>query len=729
MRWFAFTLREGNPAPELLSFLKRRGFDIEFPQTPVQTQSLPTASQNLRYFPNLGVMAFLGPDDPGKELSEAPGVTSVVTPEQLSGSATGRWYINLLAAWDHVISKCDDFYGAVVNLSLGPPSIEANVFDPNEPLNRATRIACEKGVVVVTLAGNWGQEGNNTMTRWAQANWVISVGAANNDGKRVQPYSSRGLPGHPTLHPTVVAPDEQEPPTGEVGTSFAAPRVADIAMTLEQFFLCIWEQTIQLPTLAGPFPNLARKLQRDLLYSCPIASELKGAFPNLVRRCLEKMARPIKGELHERGAGFVSLPIALEFLKDLSLQEVVNLLPSTRPITKEHLKTSQDLLRDPLVLLSKFRVARFMLDTTYEWTLPTFVPGLLRMKRFFLLRRLDRYETRDDFQQATTELGNAEYHEISIVPHSEYARHLIVAQTGDGEFRTVSEALAQARNLDVIHVHPGTYEEVVHLKSGITLLGEEGAVLRHPSETPLVIRDAEAAALVCLEIVAEGPRKAAAMVLDSRNIVFRGCRARSLAGNAFNVYYSRRCYLDGCQIDGGINAGYFAYSPEIYLENTDVKGAQAGLLLYASSGAVSRCHLEGRGGDAVLFVPSNAPWTDQKEALVFTHPIGMAKVGIEEVSWKAVRKGDITGDLSRILYALEVSNSTLQGLRTGVAATDFEQVFLKNCLVSGGWSQFAIARSSAPLPVRFSGPIPVSEMLQIIHESIRTLEYHAVENR
>src|SRR3989441_6965987 len=64
------------------------------------------------------------------------------------------------------------------------------MFDPNDPVNVATRALHDAGMVVVFAAGNDG--GEMTMNPYSVAPWVISVGAGTVDHKRAD-FSSAGI--------------------------------------------------------------------------------------------------------------------------------------------------------------------------------------------------------------------------------------------------------------------------------------------------------------------------------------------------------------------------------------------------------------------------------------------------------------------------------------------------------------------------------------------------------
>jgi hypothetical protein len=124
----------------------------------------------------------------------------------------------LLLGLDWLIGRQVD----VINLSLG----FTDPFDPDEPVQIATRTAAERQMVVVVAAGNDGP-GQGTLQELAQPDWVLAVGATDPQGQLLK-RSSRGWPDGPM--PAVVSDgtDDVEPPM-EPGTSFAAPRVAALA--------------------------------------------------------------------------------------------------------------------------------------------------------------------------------------------------------------------------------------------------------------------------------------------------------------------------------------------------------------------------------------------------------------------------------------------------------------------------------------------------------------------
>ena len=124
----------------------------------------------------------------------------------------------ILAGFDYILEHQQDFNIQVVNNSWG----SSGEFDPNDPINRATKKVHDAGIAVVFAAGNEGPD-QNTLNPYSAAPWVISVAAGcktvtdptNSISHCVDPqgrasvladFSSRGIPGSSLYHPDITAP-------------------------------------------------------------------------------------------------------------------------------------------------------------------------------------------------------------------------------------------------------------------------------------------------------------------------------------------------------------------------------------------------------------------------------------------------------------------------------------------------------------------------------------------
>jgi hypothetical protein len=135
---------------------------------------------------------------------------------------------------------------AVINISLGPGDAEAK-FDELDPINTATKVVASLAPCVVA-AGNDSQRADrrDTMSAWAEAPWVIAVGAtADPLGRQLADYSSVGEPSRPS-GPHVVAYGVSDVDPHPIGTSFAAPRVSGALAVFASMLLTLRHENERL---------------------------------------------------------------------------------------------------------------------------------------------------------------------------------------------------------------------------------------------------------------------------------------------------------------------------------------------------------------------------------------------------------------------------------------------------------------------------------------------------
>jgi len=147
-----------------------------------------------------GIIAGDGSASGGRFHGVAPGARLVGLG---AGESTGM--VTAAVALDWVIEHADDLGIRVVNNSWGDGQI---AYDPEHPLNLATRAVHDAGIVVVQAAGNDGAQGPGRISRYCIPDWVVCVGAATKRNDGLASLSSLGIPGDAEAHPDLLAPGE-----------------------------------------------------------------------------------------------------------------------------------------------------------------------------------------------------------------------------------------------------------------------------------------------------------------------------------------------------------------------------------------------------------------------------------------------------------------------------------------------------------------------------------------
>src|SRR3989449_5442552 len=128
--------------------------------------------------------------------------------------------LSALEGFDWVLANRSRYGIRVISNSWGT----TGSFSADDPINVASKMAHDAGLVVVFAAGNAGPA-TNTLNPYCVAPWVICVAAGAKDGKTLADFSSRGIAGDPLYHPTITAP----------GVNIAAAR-ATTGIVINTFF-------------------------------------------------------------------------------------------------------------------------------------------------------------------------------------------------------------------------------------------------------------------------------------------------------------------------------------------------------------------------------------------------------------------------------------------------------------------------------------------------------------
>jgi serine protease AprX len=105
------------------------------------------------------------------------------------GSGAALLILDSIGGFDYAIANQARYNIRVITNSWG----SSGDFDPNNPVNIASKAAYDRGITVLFAAGNEGPS-ENTHNPYAKAPWVISIGAGEKDGTLAD-FSSRGTKG------------------------------------------------------------------------------------------------------------------------------------------------------------------------------------------------------------------------------------------------------------------------------------------------------------------------------------------------------------------------------------------------------------------------------------------------------------------------------------------------------------------------------------------------------
>jgi serine protease AprX len=265
-----------------------------------------------------GSAAGTGAGSDGRYAGVAPGAHLVGVSIGVGGSLPN---VMILAGYDYVLDVHREYNIQVINNSWG----SSGEFDPEEPINMATKEAYDAGITVVFAAGNEGP-GENTLNPRSVAPWVIGVGAAcklgfdpthsaencEDEGGRAPLlgyFSSRGIPGDPLYHPDVVAPGVRIVSTrNPVGAQVWGTAILDDAQTcvipVQHFarYTCISGTSMASPFVAGVVA---------------LMEEASGGrmTPDEAAAALTATARPLAGYgVWEVGAGYVDAYAAVKLV-------------------------------------------------------------------------------------------------------------------------------------------------------------------------------------------------------------------------------------------------------------------------------------------------------------------------------------------------------------------------------------------------------------------------------
>jgi len=265
-----------------------------------------------------GIVGGTGAMSNGKYQGVAPGAHLVGY-----GSGAGIFILDALGGFDYSLVHQMEYKIRVITNSWGA----TGDFDPEDPINIASKKAFDRGIVVTFAAGNEGP-GENTLNAYAKAPWVIAVAAGDKQGKLAD-FSSRGTKdnqGAFTMDgqswtwedkPTITAPG-----VDVISTRVVAPLpvlgAQDDAQHIEPAYLPFYT-TMSGTSMATPHVAGIVALMLD---ANPALS------PGQVKHILEKTATPMPGrQAWEVGAGYVNAYAAVDAaFQEIKSAQMLNLL-------------------------------------------------------------------------------------------------------------------------------------------------------------------------------------------------------------------------------------------------------------------------------------------------------------------------------------------------------------------------------------------------------------------
>jgi serine protease AprX len=228
------------------------------------------------------------------------------------GSGAVLFVLGQVAALDYCLTNQALYNIRVVNNSWGNSATD---YDPDHPINVATKALHDAGIVVVFANGNDGPK-PNSQNRWAVWPWIMTAGASTKDG-RLASFSSRGIFGDPVIHPTVLTPGTGGPAargyTSDVIGARAKTNITENGLTADT----------QIPTAYLPnYTQISGTSMAAPHLSGIVANILeanRSLQPDDVRDIITRTATPLATyDEFEVGAGLANVHAAVDLAQNPS---------------------------------------------------------------------------------------------------------------------------------------------------------------------------------------------------------------------------------------------------------------------------------------------------------------------------------------------------------------------------------------------------------------------------